>query len=888
MKQIFLFTLLLFLRHASAQVNYVPIAVKQLDASVCWNVKVQINGSGERVELFGKISDDNGKLLIESESDKLMLRSGLNVLDVNLVRTGKIKFHDARVKRYLELYGTLPTGRYEFCTTVKTARDHEELGEDCISLMQASMDTIPEKKLIKLPKEIQLYGSASIEHVYSSRQGTNQIIPPHLVRIQAQPGISVFNVPLQMNFYYTTERTALRPNQFAVSFQFDEQKFKDNLRQVIERKIMEQIKVNAAGMSKQYAQVAELGNINDQLKGMSINTSEITNLEGQIKSGDYGNIGESISAITQQATEALDKIDYDKLKGEYMDAKNQLAEYVPKDSVEEKQKKALGDSLDARLQRLETKKDSVLGKLNGYNEKLKSALEKKKQYEEILGKLNQLKATAEQVQQLTEKKNYLEGLEKNLSNVNAGNYSDMSRLNDPTVLKENLIERGLFTGMNKLFFGVRQLQVGTVYPYYSPLILNGIQVQGGAIEINPSIFFLNITGGNTHIGARNVFDIFKSAYQRWMVGGKVGLGKVERSHFFVSYIHSFDKPNTLPADISPAVRPLQNDVVSVELQMTFWKGRIKLLGEAAGAGFNRNRADSALKVENSWYKKIPSFLKPNLSTSYDYAYSARGDFNFWKGSLITIYTEFIGPGYQSFGVPFLRNDVLRYGGRVEQAFWKNRLKATAKYRYEIDNLINSKRFTTTTHFYGAGVSFNMRKLPTLKLDYNGNLRFGTFANQLMHSVAAASGYSYKISKTNMRTSVNYQWIMSNADSTSFSDYTLHNVMVNQSVTLRIPVTLLVNVGFNQMKNIIETNRQVQFGAGVMSMPVKNFNTGLFIDLAKNINRDYRLGASLDLSYLFLKHITISTNLRFNRYQNYFATDLPYNEVVLTTRLAVTW
>jgi len=880
--------LLLACSKGMSQLTYTPIAIKQLDASVCWNVKVQINSGGERVELFGKISDDNGKVLIECESDKLMLRNGLNTLDASLIRTDKIKFYDDAVKKSLERTGVLPNGRYQFCTTIKTVSDHEELGDDCISLTQTNTDTIAEKKLIKLPKEIQLYGNASIEHIYSNRQGTNQILPPHLVRIQAQPGVSIYNVPVSLNFYYTSERTAAYPNQFAVSFNFDAQKFKDNLRTMVEQKIMEQTKINTASLSKQYAQVAELGDVKDKLTGMSVNTSEISSLEGQIKSGDYSNIGESISALSGQAIDALKKIDYDSLKSTYTDAKNQLAEYVPKDSVEEKQKKTLGDTLDARLMRLEAKKDSVINKLEGYQQKMNSLLEKKKQFEEMMGKLNQLKATAEQIQQLTEKKNYLEGLEKNLAGVNAGNYADLSRLSDPTVLKENLMERGMFTGMNKLFFGVRQLSIGTVYPYYSPLILNGIQVQGGAIEVNPSIFFLNITGGNMHLGATNFINMFKSAYQRWMIGGRVGVGKLDRSHFFISYIHSFDKKNSLPSEISPTVRPLQNDVVSVELQMTFWKGRIKLLGEAAGCGFNRNRNDSTLKVDNSWYKKIPAFLKPNLSTSYDYAYTARGDFNFWKGSLISVYTEFIGPGYQSFGVPFLRNDVLRYGGRVEQTMWKNRIKVTAKYKYEIDNLIDSKRFTTTTHFYGAGFSFNQRKLPTLKVDYNGNYRLGSFAKQLMHSVAITSGYSYKIAKTNMRSSVNYQLVLSNADSTSFSDYTLHNVMVNQSVTLRVPVTLLANIGFNQMKNIVETNRQVQFGAGVISSPVKNFNAGLNVDMAKNIGRDFRVGTSLDLSYFFLKHLTISTNLRYNHYKNYFITEQPFNEVVLTTKLAVVW
>ncbi len=877
-----------FVAKLNAQLTYNPIAFRQLDASVCWNVKVQINSGGERVQFFGKISDDNGKVLLECESDKLLLQNGLNTLNAGIVRTDKVKFYNDEVKKHLERYGQLPPGRYEFCTTAKLFSNSEELGDDCISLTQVSTDTVADKKLIQLPKGIQLYGNASVEHIYSNRQGTDQIMPPHLLRIQAQPGISIYNVPLSLNLYYTTERTYARPNQFAVSFNFDAQKFKDNLRSIVEQKITEQTKINTASLSKQYEQVAELGSINDKLKGMSVNTSEITSLEGKLKSGDYANIGESISTLSNQGIEALKKIDYDSLKIKYTDAKNQLAAYVPIDSVEERQKKTLADSLDARLLRLEAKKDSVIKKLEGYQQKMNALLEKKQQAEAMLQQLSQLKATAEQIQHLTEKKNYLEGLQKSLGSLTQTNYGDLSRLNDPTVLKQNLLEQGMFTGLNKLFFGVRQLSIGTVYPYYSPLILNGIQVQGGAIELNPGLFFLNITGGNTHIGTANFLDIFKSAYQRWMIGGRVGVGKPERSHFFLSYIHSFDKNTTLPSEISPTIRPSQNDVLGATLQLTFWKGRIRLLGEGAGCGFNRNRNDATLKVENSLYKKIPAFLKPNLSTSYDYAYMARGDFNFWKGSLISFYTEYIGPGYNSFGVPFLRNDVLRYGGRIEQALWKSRVKLTGKYRYELDNLIESKRATSTMHFFGGGFSFNQKKLPSFKAEYNGNMRSNVFGNQTMHSVNFITGYNYKIAKTNLRTSANYQFILSDADSISFSDYTLHNVMLVQSISFKAPVTVLATLSYNQMVNTVQTNRQVQFGAGIISTPFKNFNAGLNMDMAKNIGREYRIGTSLDLSYFFLKHLTLSTNLRFNRYQNSFVTDHPFNEVVLTTRLMVVW
>ncbi len=869
----------------SAQVTYSPIAIKNLDASICWNVRVQTTGSNERVELYGTISNETGKALVECKSDKLLLNTGMNQLDANKVRTTSVKFLDDEVKQHLERYGTLPAGRYEFCTTVKAARDAEDFGEDCITLTQTATDNLAEKSKLAL-KGIKFYGNASMEHIYSNRQGTGQVIPPHLFRMYAQPGISFYNVPLRLNFYYTTEQSAARPNQFVVSFEFDEDKFKENLIAMLEKKITEKTNLNVASLREQSAKLSELPEITEKLKNYSDNSSSISGIESQLKSIDYSNLDKELESLSKEVDNSLEKIDYKNQRDKYLQAKNELSGYIPKDSLEEVQKQELSDSLDARLHRLEERKDSVLQKSSS-RQKLNSALEKKKKYDELNSQLKTLQATAEQYKQLSQQKAELEQPQNALSNA-SGSLGSLSSLSDPTTLKQNLIEQGMFTGMNKLFFGVRQLAIGSVYPQYTPYTLSGIQVLGGAIEINPGIFFLNVTGGNMDLGTNNLTEVFKSNYQRWMVGGRIGLGKLHRSFFMINYIHLFDNTNSLPSSIDSIVRPQSNDVASVQLQLSFWKGRIKLYGEVAGSGFNRNRNDELIESDNSWYEKIPNFLKPNLSTSYDYAYTAQVSLNLFRGNVITAYTEYLGPGYYSFGVPYLRNDLLRYGGRVEQAFAKNKLKVNAKYRYEIDNLIETKRATTVMHVFGGGFSYNKRKLPSLKMDYTGHLRNSDFGGQMMHTLASSIGYSYKIAKTNLRTSGNYQFIMSEADSISLSDYTLHNTMVTQSITFRIPLTLLVNFGYNQMKNQIQLNRQVQAGGGIISTPFKNFNAGVNFDYVKNLSKDFRWGTQLDLSYFFLKHLTISVNCRYNHYQNYFVTDVPFDEIVLTTRLTAVW
>ena|GEM_PF-2094168 len=878
---------LLWANLASAQVNFSSVSNRQLDPSICWNVRVQVMTAGERVELTGKIFDDNGKVLIECVSDKLMLRNGLNDLNYNMVRTTNVRFFDDEVKKHLQHYGTLPPGRYQFCTMAKTVADHEELGEDCISLTQASNPNlnVDGKAILK---KFQFYGNASVEHIYATRQGTNQVIPPHLLRVQAQPGISFYTLPFGMNLFYTTERTSTRPNQFAVSFNFDAEKFKSNLRTLVEQKLFEQTKINTANLSKQYEQIADLENINQKLSGISSNSAEITSLEEKIKSADYSNLDQSLANLNTESNQALEKINYQEQRDEFQNTLNKLSEYVPQDSTEEKQKQLLTDILNRKIERLEIKKDSTIQSTDKNPTARDSLAVKKKQLDKMVSQLETLKMAAEQYQQLSEKKDYLEGIQSSLDGASKNNLTDLDRLNDPTILKQNLQEQGMFTGVNKLFFGVRQLSIGTVYPYYSSLLMNGIQVQGGALEINPGIFFLNVTGGNTDLGTGAITDIFKSAHQRWMLGGRIGLGKVERSHFFVSYIHSFDKKDANSTPFADSLRRKQNDVAGAEFQLTFLQGRIKLYSEVATSSFNRNQDDVSLVVNNQWYEQIPDFLRPNLSTSYDYAYTVRGDFSLWQGSLITLYNEYIGPGYTSFGVPFLRNDVLRYGGRVEQGMWKSRLKLRGKYRYEIDNLIVSKRTTSTTHFYGAGLSYNQKKVPTLRADYNGNRRNNAFNQQQMNSVSLSSGYSYKVSKKNLRTGINYQWMMSTADSISAAEYQLHNVSLNQSFSFVAPVTLLLTAGFNRLTSQLQANNQIQLGTGLVSSPVKGLNTALNIDVFKNLGKELRLGASLDVSYLFLKYFTISTGMRYNSYQNVVPSDAPFNEFVLVTKLMAVW
>lgn len=889
MKKILFILLVIFHTVAYAQLTYSPLALKQLDAAVCWNVKVQLNGgTEERVELQGKVYDDAGRLLIECISEKIFLRNGIHALDAGSVRTASIRIFDAGVKKHLERYGVLPAGRYRFCTQALSASDNGDLGQDCITLTQIGLREGSAKKGHSASKYVETFGQAGIEHIYSTRQGSNQQIPPHLLRAYAQPNLTLATLPFSANLFYTTERNVLLPDQYALSFQFDANRFKDNLRALVETKILESSKISLANEQNRLRKIAEIEALGEQLKSLKApDKLEISALETEIKNTGTNEIPALLEGLNQQAQQALQSIDYENQKQQLTESNNRLSEIVPQDSTEERQISTLRDTIASRLKRLESRKDSMLNTLDGYSEKIKLLNEKKQKINELKQRLDRARQLTSQFGEMEQKQLELEQLTKLASRL--GNPSEeIMRLSDPQILRQNLLERGMFSGLNKLMFGVRQLSIGTVYPVYSPFILNGIQVQGGAFEINPGLFYLNVTGGNTRLGSQSLNNVFDNTYKRWMVATRLGVGRIESSHLLFSFLHASDRVGSIPESFTNVLRPTENNVISAQSQLCFWKRRIRLQGEAAACSYNRNQSDSTLNVFIPKIPQIPDFLKPSLSTSYDFAYTMRAELNLWKGSTINAFTEYIGPGYTSLGVPFLRNDVMRYGGRIEQQLFKTGLKLHVRYRHENDNLIQSKRATSTMTFASGGIAYSKSKKPNIRFEYSQNSRNSVAGKQQVNIASLNSGYSYKFRSLSLRTGLNLQHLISGTDSLNIGDYSLSSVTATQSIALRKPFTIITSLGYNRLESISQSQNQLLFGGGCTAAPGANFSFGLNADLAQNASQDKRLGIQSDINYMVFKNVVFSMSARLNKYQNTGSSEMSFTEMFITSKLVVVW
>ena len=265
--------------------NQPPAAT--LSVTDCWNVSVSNAGREEQVYLLGIISDAAGRRLSEVRSAPLRLRTGINTLDRQLVRTTRTDYNDAAVQRAVLADGVFPAGDYNVCVAVMRSDDEVELGVGCLSHTVLPLDTdpngprLPEKKRDRL----RFYGNAAVEGVYADQQGPNQALPPSYARLDFNPAVSLFQVPVTGHLHLTTERAPGFPDLNTYHVRFDRATFRQNLQNVLLRKLGESALKQRGLDAENLAKLRELDNLQKLLDDPSLRREllGLDSLQNQIR-----------------------------------------------------------------------------------------------------------------------------------------------------------------------------------------------------------------------------------------------------------------------------------------------------------------------------------------------------------------------------------------------------------------------------------------------------------------------------------------------------------------------------------------------------------------------------------------------------------------------------
>ena len=150
-------------------------------------------------------------------------------------------------------------------------------------------------------------------------------------------------------------------------------------------------------------------------------------------------------------------------------------------------------------------------------------------------------------------------------------------------LKEKLRQYGLYAGAHKLWFNIRELGFGDLYPSLSPLTLYGTRVTGAHFAINPGAFYLELAGGHTRGGILSkAGDQAQSGeYKRTLGVVRMGLGQPERTHLYATFMPSRDLSGSLDTAAVNAlgITPQLNLIMGLEGQISLWQNKMRLFGE---------------------------------------------------------------------------------------------------------------------------------------------------------------------------------------------------------------------------------------------------------------------------------------------------------------------
>jgi hypothetical protein len=441
------------------------------------------------------------------------------------------------------------------------------------------------------------------------------------------------------------------------------------------------------------------------------------------------------------------------------------------------------------------------------------------------------------------------------------------------------------------------LSLGTTFPQYSSLTLGGIPVTGLDVEFTPGPFYVAFTTGavlQASPGLGSLTSLLtKSAFNRRITAGRFGLGSKDDTHLFFTGLFGRDDAESLTRDsIDQRITPKANTVLGSEGRLLLFDDRLSLQGEGAISLMTDDVEGAELSDSGipSWVQKL---FKPNVTSSYDYAFSFQGALALSEnGTTLSALVTRVGPGFISMGAPYLRKDMLRYEGKLEQKLFNRQASVSAYYRRDKDNLIPWKQSQTTVSALGVQMAFNFRNLPYIRFSYaplsqqNQSVMDSLKIENSISILSAMSGYTVR-TDGGLVSSTNVSFIsQSGKTATAGGDYSNNNLMVNQSIGFDFPLSFSAMGGLTTTRIDTTTTRMVNIDVSgtytAFEIWQNTFGVSMTRDAVKRTS--FFFNSSVPLGRI----ATLTAAFEKTAFDDPAIPDNSYNEVVFRFMLSRSW
>jgi hypothetical protein len=424
------------------------------------------------------------------------------------------------------------------------------------------------------------------------------------------------------------------------------------------------------------------------------------------------------------------------------------------------------------------------------------------------------------------------------------------------------------------------LGIGTTYPAYTPLTMQGVPVTGLNAEFNPGWFYIAIAG------QKNQKPIDNVSYRRDLYSGRIGYGQKDKSHFYFTGLYVNDKPSSIKADSTNQVlTPNSNYLFGIEAKLNLLKDKLTFEAEAVGSMLTRDNRDDDL--EN---KSIPAFVKnlfhPKISSQVDYSYALKSVFNNQKSNTkVTAGVKMLGPGFITLGNPTLRGDKLEAEGRIDQKFLNKQISVTASFKWFRDNLIKSKTYTTSTVIPNLTVNLNFKGYPYVMLAYlpnfmNNNASDPAYKfNYKNHLALINTGNNLRLGKMNLSSNLSYMFNRATSLDTA-SGYSSHSFTLSEVLSFDIPLSFSVSFGAIHSDYVNDYSRIFSFDMSAVYTLEDIWTNSIGFSTGVEKDKNRKRTAYLTSTVNIVKNVSVELRAEKNLYTDWNTGLNNYDEFLL--------
>lgn len=262
--------------------------------------------------------------------------------------------------------------------------------------------------------------------------------------------------------------------------------------------------------------------------------------------------------------------------------------------------------------------------------------------------------------------------------------------------------------MQEVLSNVHTFEVGSFFPRYSKLMLQGIVLKGVNMEAVLGNFYVAFTTGGYSLS--NPFNMSENPFQKKVNDGTIqlyrfGIGRPENSHLYLSFLKSTNKKPIETKTFYNGNEIVSGSVFNIEAKHLLSK-QISISGEYSNS-FARSHINFASQDATTGSEQKVAFAEPNAANT-SFVVKASGIFSNTK---IEIEGTKIGNMYYTLGNPFLRNDNFLFKSTLTQSVWKKHIQFSANIIRMSDNLSSTKAYSTVTQNINLSLRFQYKRLP---------------------------------------------------------------------------------------------------------------------------------------------------------------------------------